>query len=112
MGIKSWIKSGLGIARLEEENKRLQNLVLNHQHFVEAKIRELKEYTRVDADIGYRGSSTVILTGVYRNKAYVHFYDFSNEEFSSVVEYFKSMKKHALIRNIDAPPKFHGTFNL
>jgi hypothetical protein len=100
-----WIKQKLGISALEHQLQL-------HRDFVTVKIAELKDYTRVDADVGFRGNNTIILTGVYHNKGYVQFYDLGDSEFVKLAEYLKEMKKHALIRHIDAPPAFRGVFEL
>ncbi len=117
--MKNWLKKKLGIVILEEENKRLKDsvneyraAVARNERFVSEKIAELKEYTRVDADIGFRGNNTIILTGVYRKKAFVRFYDIGDGEFVSLVEQLRSMKNHALIRHVDTPPQFFGTFEI
>ena len=112
MKMKDWIKKKLGITALEEENKRLKIAIQKHHEFVCDKVSELKEYTRVDADMGYRGNNTIILTGVYRNRGFVRFYDIGDGEFQRMVEQMRIMKEHALVRNIDAPPSFHGTFEI
>lgn len=110
--MKDWIKKKLGITALEEENKRLKIAMQSHREFVHDKISELKEYTRVDADVGFRGNNTIVLTGVYRNRGFVRFYDVGDGEFKELVERMQHMKGHALIRNIDKPPSFHGTFEI
>lgn len=107
-----WVKEKLGILTLEREHMELRRSLQSHKNFVSEKVGELKEYTRVDADVGYRGNNTIILTGVYRNKGYVKFYDMGDRDFVNLVEHLKDMKGHALIRNIDAPPHFKGTFDL
>lgn len=107
-----WIKWKLGILALEHKNTELRNQLQLHKDFVTTKIAELKEYTRVDADVGFRGNNTVILTGVYRNRAYVQFYDLGDGEFARLVEHLKDMRSHALIRHIDAPPSFRGSFEI
>lgn len=107
-----WIKRKLGILDLERENMELKRQLQSHRDFVSAKVAELKEYTRVDADVGFRGNNTIILTGVYRNRAYVQFYDLGDGEFVRLVEHLKGMKGHALIRHIDAPPQFKGAFEI
>ncbi len=67
------------------------------------RIKELDKLTREDLDVGFRGGSTVVLTGVYRGRGYVQFYDVPPEHFSALVEEFQSRRKEHLIRNIDAP---------
>ncbi len=110
--MKKLIKKLLGITALETKIKFLGGRLDSHREFVSAKVAELKEYTRVDADVGFRGNNTIILTGVFRNKAYVQFYDLGDGEFRSLVEHLRDMKKHALVRHIDAPRYFKGTFDL
>lgn len=110
--IKNWIKKTLGITAIENENRLLLADLRRHEMFVERKVAELKKYTRVDADIGMRGNNTIILTGVYRNQAYVRFYDIGDGEFRGLIEQMKNMKDHCLIRNVDAPPNFRGAFKI
>ncbi len=112
MEILQFIKEKLGITKLERENKLLRSQLQSHREYVAEKVGELKDYTRVDADIGYRGNNTIVLTGVYRNKAFVQFYDLSDSDFKDLVEQFKFMKDHALIRHIDSPPSWRGTFDI
>lgn len=69
---------------------------------VEDRINHFTEFTRADADIGFRGNNTIILTGVFKNKGYVEFYDLNNREFEDMVGRMKSMRKDNLIRNIDS----------
>ena len=108
----SWLKKMLGIEKLEFENALLKEQMQSHRKYVQSKISELKDYTRVDADVGFRGNNTIVLTGVYRNQAFVRFYDLGDGEFKHMVQMLEDMKRHALIRHVDAPPQFHGVFNL
>lgn len=110
--MKKWIKDKLGITQLENENKALRLKLNEHADFVDRKVSELMEYTRVDADVGFRGNNTIVLTGVYRNRAFVQFYDMGDREFESLVKQLKHMKDHALIRHVDSPPSFRGTFEI
>lgn len=110
--IISWLKKILGVTALEEDNKRLRSIVKGQREFVVGRIADLKEYTRVDADLGVRGNNTIVLTGVYRNQAYVRFYDIGEGEFKRLIEQMASMKDHCLIRHIDQPPSIRGTFKL
>lgn len=107
-----WIKNKLGVTALEHENSVLKAALDNHRAFVSSEVERLKDFTRVDADVGFRGGSTIILTGVYKRKAYVKFYDVQQREFEHFVRQVQDMKRYALLRNIDAPPEFHGTFDL
>jgi hypothetical protein len=110
--MKKIIKKILGITKLEEKIINLQLRIIQHEEFVINKMAELKEYTRVDADVGIRGNNTIILTGVYHKKAYVQFWDIGDGEFEKLADYLRHMQNYALLRNIDAPPMFKGMFNL
>ncbi len=108
----NWLKEKLGIAALKRDNETLKAQLARHKQFVADKVSELKEYTRVDADIGYRGNNTIVLTGVYRRKAFVRFYDIGDGEFERLVEQLRHMKDHALVRHLDKPPSFSGHFDI
>ena len=110
--MKDWIKRKLGIIALEKENEMLRIALENHRKFVQNKVAELKDYTRVDADVGIRGNNTIVLTGVYRKTSFVRFYDIGDGEFEQLVNQMRSMKAHCLIRNIDHPPHFKGVFEI
>jgi hypothetical protein len=106
-----WIKDKLGITSIEEKNKQLQRELDTLRKYTDTK---LAEYTRVDADIAphSRGNNTVVLTGIYRGKGFVRFYDFSDSDFRDMVERLQHMKKHQVIRNIDYPYPMAGVFDL
>ncbi len=108
----AWIKKRLGITALEEQNKLLDHKVNHYRELFRQQVAELKDYTRVDADVGIRGNNTIVLTGVYRRQAFVRFYDLGDGEFQRLVEQLRGMREHSLIRHIDAPPNFHGMFDL
>lgn len=110
--MKNWIKKKLGITQLENENKVLRIQLQSHREYVTEKVSELKEYTRVDADLGVRGNNTIVLTGVYRKQAFVRFYDLGDGEFMALVDQLKHMKDHALIRHLDMPQQMRGVFEI
>lgn len=121
--INNRLKKLFGIDKLETEIKILKKRIESHSKstnakilyntkYIEHKLNELKEYTRVDADVGIRGNNTIILTGIYKKQAYIRFYDVGNGEFKYLVERLKDMQKHSLIRHIDAVPDFRGVFDL
>ena len=117
--IKKMIKKFLGITALEEnaeytqkQIKALQYQIKLHQRFVNMKMAELRDFTKVDADIGLRGNNTVILTGIYKRRGYVHFYDIGPGEFEHLVDQLRNMKSYAQIRTIDAPHNFRGVFDI
>lgn len=110
--LKKWLKEKLGIHALEAENIELKNRLESHRRFVNEMMDELKSHTRVDGDVGFRGQNTIILTGVHNRKAFVRFYDINEDEFQYFVEQMNHLKKYSLVRNIDAPYGFHGSFDL
>jgi len=120
MNLIKYIKKLLGIADLEAKIESLESknyslrMDLNFQREeINNKLGELKQFARVDADIGFRGNNTIILTGAYRNKGYVQFYDMGNGEFANLIEELKYRQKSALIRHIDKPAgSFIGEFDL
>lgn len=103
--IRFWLQKKLGIIELQQQ-------LVQHENLVKQITNELQKYTRVDADVGFRGNNTIILTGVYRGQAYVQFYDLGKVEFAELVNQLKSMKSYALIRNMDAPIAFKQAFKL
>lgn len=114
----NWIKHKLGISVLESrvdylegEVKLLEERVLRYKQYVDNHIKELERYTAVDADISRSGSS-IILTGVYKGKGYVRFYDLSQEDFIHFVETVKWMTKEKALRVVDKPYWFNGSFEL
>ena len=54
-----WVKRVLGITLLEREIELLRVIIDAHRTFVSQQMAELKNYTRVDADVGYRGNNTI-----------------------------------------------------
>jgi hypothetical protein len=112
--MKNIIKKWLGVDKLIAEISllKIQNAGLSNQ--LDKTHSLMKEFTRVDADIGFRGNNTIILTGVFKGRGYVQFYDLGDGEFRDMVERLRDMKKYALIRQVDAPPNrdFKGTFGI
>lgn len=63
----------------------------------------IKERTDVSADIGVRGPSTIILTGIYKNREYVEIFDMPQKDFNHFVQHLKELKKYHQVKSIDAP---------
>jgi hypothetical protein len=72
----------------------------------------LNKYFRVDADVGYRGGNTLVLTGVYKNRGYVQFYDMGDKGFACEVERLKDLRRCNMLRHVDAPETYTGIFDL
>lgn len=107
-----WLKEKLGITKLEKRNIYLTNKLEWLEDHVDSKVSEFTEYTRVDADLGVRGNCTIILTGVFKNKGYIQFYDVPQSEFAYYVERMKCERKEHLIRNIDGPYPIKAFFDI
>lgn len=108
-----WIKDKLGITALEEENKKLKFEIAKHKSFVNRRMDTLKDFIRVDADMGFRGNNTIIVTGLYKKQPYVKFYDVGDGEFERLVTMLNEMKDYSIIRHIDKPPHTpQGLFQL
>lgn len=105
--LKRWIKELLGINKLEGELLVQKRKIQVLKDMQDSLYDELKKYERVDADIGIRSNNTVILTGQFRGRGYIQFYDFEPKEFEHMVRQLRDMKKHALIRTIDEPIGFN-----
>ncbi len=110
---KKLLKKWLGVTYLEKELQCTEKELRHTKEFVALRIAELKDYTRVDCDIGIRGSNTIILTGVYRNRGYVRFWDVGDGEFIELINRMNHMRDHCLIRNVDEPStNFRGVFDI
>jgi hypothetical protein len=104
--IKNWLLKLLGVDKLQAELRSLKVQLSEHKTYVEQKVHHFTEHTRVDADIGFRGNNTVVLTGIFKGKGFVEFYDIDTREFENLVERMKYLRKEHLIRNIDQPTSF------
>lgn len=100
------------VVRLENTASQINGRLSDCVEKVDAMSSVFTEYFRVDADVGYRGSNTIVLTGIYRGKGYVQFYDVDNGHFKFLVERLRTMKKCNLIRTLDAPQGFVGSFDI
>lgn len=126
-----WLKNRLikwlGVDELEEqftdvnrdvalaatELKYAQRRLRNVEEEIKAAMEVFNKYLRADADVdAYRGDNTIVLTGIYQGKGYVQFYDMSNADFEEMVKQLRSMCKCNMLRTVDAPPHFTGTFNI
>lgn len=107
-----WLKSWLGITVLQNELEDTRNALNNFRGYASSKFDNYDRTERADIDVGFRGPCTVILTGVFQGRGYVQFYDVPISDFEYVVKEYKDRRKHNLVRNIDAPPQFFGTFDI
>lgn len=108
--VLEFLRNKLGITALERENAILKQRLAEQSTRLDRRIADLDELTAMDADIGFRGPCTVILTGVYRGNGYVKFYDMPVDQFRRHVEMMLDMQRSSLIRTVDAPPSFLASF--
>ena len=94
------------ITSIENTNDHVEHELSQHKLYVEDKVNHFLDETRIDCELGVRGQNTIVLTGVYKNRGYVEFYDLSNSEFHGFVEMLKFRRKENLIRHIDGPIGF------
>lgn len=112
MGIKRAIRKWLGVEEDAARSARQIELAMNGLRKAGEKFDEYDKLNKMDIDASFRGECTVVLTGVFRGKGYVKFYDISTEDFQNIVKEYQERRKHSLVRNIDAPPQFYGAFKL
>lgn len=105
--LRSWLGFDQIIQSLEETNKRLNSELAQHKQYVYDQVHKFLDETRIDCEVGVRGNNTVVITGVYKNKGYVEFYDMDAPEFHDFVEQLKYRRKEHLIRHVDGPRGFH-----
>lgn len=115
MKIVAYFRKILGIDKLGQENLELKNSLRSTQsklNTIQGKLEDLDKLTRYDVDVGFRGQCSVVLTGVYKGKGYVQYYDIPYQEFEWMVEDMRERRKYNLIRNVDCPPQFRGCFDI
>lgn len=115
-----WLLHKLGISQLIADFRNQLFVLNDRQTQHELRISRLKDeinylnrHLKIDVDVGSRGECTVILTGVYRDRAYVEFYDMSSKEFANFVTQLRHMKKLKHISTLDLPRTMsRSVFNL
>lgn len=106
---KLWLIKWLGI----DQAFANQNMeIRRYKQKLDDTLIDLDRLTAFDADVGVRGRCSVILTGVYRGRGFVQFYDVHPHEFHRLVEMYRDMERTHLIRNVDNLPGFRGTFDI
>lgn len=111
--IISWIIDKLGITSLRIQLAEQRLLIHKLTDDLEKLTSEVHAMDKVDIDVDLhtRGRNTIILTGCYKGRGYVRFYDLPQEEFVHYVQRMEYEKKHHLIRNVDCPPTISAWFN-
>lgn len=111
--IKRTLRRWLGIHALELENKRLREHLVAVQDRVDYRFEELDKLTAMDVDVGLRGPCSIILSGVYRGRGYVKFYEMAHAEFQHMVRDFQQSRSRNLLRNLDDVSRMYsGSFAL
>lgn len=112
--IRDWLSQFFGIDVLKKSvTSELARLSILEKELIH-KLNKLEESTKIDVEVGHRGDCTIILTGVYKNRGYVEFYDIPHRDFAYYVEDLKARRKGNLIRHIDGAIGFNfkGWFDL
>lgn len=112
MNIKRAIRKFIGIEDDVERSERQIEDIKNGLSACGKKFEEYDKLKNMDIDASFRGDCTVVLTGIFKGKGYVRFYDITQKEFEHLVLDYQERRKHSLIRNVDAPPQFYGAFKL
>jgi len=110
--IKCKLRAWLGVDDVALEAKKMSCDLSNAVNSFNKHINDLEKFSTIDADVNFRGNNTVILTGQYRGRAYVQFYDVPQEDFRRYVEMMKHERRGDVFRAVDAPIGFSGSFSL
>ena len=108
----NWLKRKLGIETIFNKIASLEAAVSALKQRTEDLLAEINAMQTTDVDVSPRGDNTVILTGMYKGKGYIRFYDVTEGEFGYLVNRMKDIHKAGHIRNIDRPPMFNGWFDI
>lgn len=97
------------LVQLTHKNAQEARHYLNQ---TEALMKRIREVTAIDVDIALvKGRpNTIILSGQFRNQAYVNVYDVTPETFADLIYHLKDLQKIGQLRHIDAPPSFRAMF--
>ena len=108
--ISNWLQFKLGIRALQGKIELLQSKVKSFEvelTLQNSRLSHLESFNIVDGDVSVleatRGNNTIIMTGIYRGKPYVKFYDIEAAEFKSIVEHYQKLRKTNVIRHLDSP---------
>lgn len=112
MSLKGLVKKWLGVSTLAAEIDHLRAEQEHERNRLTKRISELDKLTAIDADVGFRGPCTVVLTGVYRGRGYVKFLDMPIDEFEHFVQRCRALERRSLMRNVDVPPQWQAAFDL
>lgn len=111
--LTKWVNDKLGVTKLIANTVMMQHEI----RILKERLTNLEEQIHamdridMDFDLHKRGQNTIVLTGCYKGKGYVQFYDIPHEEFIHYVERLQHERKHNLIRNTDCPPSVKAYFN-
>lgn len=104
-----FIKDPFGYkARLLE----LECQVIRLTNLITAEIDQMHKLTSTDIEMSYRGKCSIILTGQYRGRGFIKFYDMDLDEFKYTVERYKDNNRRSTFRVEDLPHWGQGSFIL
>lgn len=93
------------IRKLYEKTRILDNQMFSTLDQIKSAEKFIRERTTVDVEVphfkGY--PATVIVSGKYAGGDFIEIYQMDINAFSEIVDHLKSLKRYAVIRNVDAP---------
>lgn len=77
-----------------------------------ALMKWVQERTTIDVDVSMRRGqpNTIILSGLYRDRAYVNVFEIETEDMHDLIRYLKDLQQWGQVRHLDAPPTFRALF--
>ena len=77
-----------------------------------ALVKWVRERTNIDVDVSMRPGqpNTIILSGLYRGRAYINVFEIKTEDMYDLIRHLKDLQQWGQVRHLDAPPTFHALF--
>ena len=102
-----WFKTLQAVVAAHTENARLLREIEMAQKRLQPRIVALEEiirqHTVIGVDVGFRGPSTVIVMGRYKNHDHVECFTIGETDFHSLIGSLKHMQQMGRLEVIDAP---------
>lgn len=109
----------VNLCKQQEEAENLVKQAYNHMHEADGLnqktrmiVDDIRRVTTIDVDVALmpKQPNTIILTGRFKGRAYVNFYDVTPETFEGLISHMRDLKQWGQVRNLDAPPAFSAFF--
>lgn len=100
--LRKWLRKVLGY---DSELRALRTEIMALRGLI-------KDRTEISFDISHttRDVSYAIMVGRYRDRDFVQTFSLGPSDFRQVIDWFRSLERHAAIRVVDAPPVFKSVF--